>query len=104
MKKIALLLAAILILSCSKKSEQNLATKSIEQLKIDSINEYRKKRNDSIAIKNAKNLMEKDRFSLLYAPILNVIENEILPKFDKKIIAESKILAKEIKIPLLEDY
>ena len=56
------------------------------------------------SIKNAKNLMEKDRFSLLYAPILNVIENEILPKFDKKIIAESKILAKEIKIPLLEDY
>ena len=55
MKKIALLLAGILLLSCSKKSEQNLATKSIEQLKIDSINEYRKKRNDSIAIKNAKN-------------------------------------------------
>ncbi len=56
------------------------------------------------SIKNAKNLMEKERFYLLYAPILNVIENEIIPKFDKKIIAESKILAKEIKIPLLEDY
>lgn len=55
MKKIALLLAGILLLSCSKKSEQNLAPKSIEKQKIDSINEYRKKRNDSIAIKNAKN-------------------------------------------------
>lgn len=56
------------------------------------------------SIKNAKNLMGKERFSLLYAPILNVIENEILPKFDKKIITKSKVLAKEIKIPLLEDY
>lgn len=56
------------------------------------------------SINNAKNFMDKDRFSLLYAPILNVIESEILPKFDKKIIAESKTLAKEIKTPLLEDY
>lgn len=56
------------------------------------------------AIKNAKNFMGKERFSLLYAPILNVIQNEIIPKFDKKIITESEILAKEIKIPLLEDY
>lgn len=56
------------------------------------------------SIKNAKHFMDKERFVLLYEPILNVIQDDILPKFTKIIIEESKILSKEIKIPLLEDY
>lgn len=56
------------------------------------------------SIKNARSFMDKERFSLLYEPILNVIQEDILPKFTTKIIEESKVLSKEIKIPLLEDY
>lgn len=56
------------------------------------------------SINYSKSFMNQERFSLLYEPILNVIQSEILPKFTKAIIEQSKILAKEIKIPLLEDY
>ncbi len=55
MKKIALLVSGILMISCSKKENQLTSTKSAEEKKIDSINEFRKKYNDSIAILNAKN-------------------------------------------------
>lgn len=55
LKKIILLLSGILIISCSKKENQHAAAKSAEEKKIDSINEHRRKYNDSIAIKNTKN-------------------------------------------------
>lgn len=55
MKKTALLFFALLLLSCSKKENKIIPTQSAQSKRIDSINEYRKKRNDSVAIKNAKN-------------------------------------------------
>ena len=55
MKKIALLISSILIISCSQKENQHAAAKLAEEKKIDSINEHRKKYNDSISILNAKN-------------------------------------------------
>lgn len=55
MKKIILLISGILIISCSKKENQHAAAQTAEEKRIDSINEYRQKRNDSITIKNAKN-------------------------------------------------
>lgn len=55
LKKIILLISGILIISCSQKENQHAAAKLAEEKKIDSINEYRQKRNDSIAIKNTKN-------------------------------------------------
>lgn len=46
---------AFLAIACNKKETNPTPTKSAENQRIDSINEYRKKRNDSVAIKNAKN-------------------------------------------------
>lgn len=55
MKKILLLISVISIFSCSKKENQLTPIKSVEEKKIDSINEFRKKYNDSVSILNAKN-------------------------------------------------
>lgn len=56
------------------------------------------------AITTAKKIMNNERFSLLYEPILHVIGQDILPKFSTELIIESEIIAKSINIPLLGDY
>lgn len=56
------------------------------------------------AIINAKKIMNNERFNLLYQPVLNVINEDILPKFSKELIKESEILAKDVSMPLLGDY
>lgn len=55
MKKTVFLISAFLAIACNKNESKSASTKSPENQRIDSINEYRKKRNDSVAIKNAKN-------------------------------------------------
>lgn len=55
MKKIILLISGIILFSCSKNDKPRETTQSLEAKKIDSINEFRRKYNDSMAIKNAKN-------------------------------------------------
>lgn len=56
------------------------------------------------AINDSEKLMDKERFNLLYMPILEVISQQILVKFSKKIINEAEALAKNIKTPLLGEY
>jgi len=48
--------------------------------------------------------MRKERFEILYEPILNIINNDIITKFNKDIIEESLQLAKTINLPILEEY
>lgn len=56
------------------------------------------------SILKAEKLMNKERFILLYNQVLDLINNQILPKFSKELIKESEILAKGIIVPLLEGY
>ncbi|QOW11606.1 hypothetical protein Q73A0000_15100 [Kaistella flava (ex Peng et al. 2021)] len=58
MKKIILIISAILLLSCSKKETENINVISAEAKKIESINVERQKLNDSIAIRNQQNIFK----------------------------------------------
>lgn len=61
-----------------------------------------------IALENAviktEKTMNKERFELLYQPILHVIQKEIKPKFSEKTIKESIKLAEKLELPILGDY
>ena len=61
-----------------------------------------------IALKNSilsiQKIIRKERFEILYEPILNIINNDIITKFNKDIIEESLQLAKTINLPILEEY
>lgn len=61
-----------------------------------------------IALENAviktEKTMDKERFELLYQPILHVIQKEIKPKFSEKTIKESIKLAEKLELPILGDY
>lgn len=61
-----------------------------------------------IALENAviksETTMDKERFELLYQPILQVIQKEIKPKFSDKTIKESIKLAEKLELPILGDY
>lgn len=56
------------------------------------------------AINKAGKIMNQERFELIYKPILNVIEQQVLPHFSKQLIKESSALANKIILPLLEEY
>lgn len=97
--------------SCNKPIKNNkacinwMAELTNPELIIPENSEYLSK---IIALKNAiintKMIMNKERFSLLYEPTLELIENDILNRFSKSIIEESEILAKNLEMPLLGDY
>ena len=57
MKKAFLITSAITLLSCSKKELKNIDDISPENKKIESINVERQKLNDSIAIRNQRNVL-----------------------------------------------
>lgn len=48
-----------------------------------------------------KKFVQKDRYNLLYQPVLFLIDEQILPKFNKKLIDTATELSKKIKIPSL---
>lgn len=52
----------------------------------------------------AKKLMNQERFDLLYAPTLALIENEIFPKFSISVVKKSEKLARELNSIYLGDY
>ncbi len=58
MKKIILAISALSILSCAKKESYPIETVSAENKKIESMNVERKKLNDSIAIRNQRNIFK----------------------------------------------
>lgn len=61
-----------------------------------------------IALKNAitkvEHLMHRERFKLLYLPVVELIDKDILPKFKNETLNEASLLAKNITIPSLGDY
>lgn len=56
------------------------------------------------AIKNVKHLMNAERFQLLYLPVVELIDRDILTKFKSKTLKEASILSKNISIPSLGEY
>lgn len=54
-------------------------------------------------IEKGESFINKDRFNLLYKPILDTINNQIVPKFSKEVIKESKNMAQKITIPMFGD-
>lgn len=55
-------------------------------------------------IKEQKNFINTEKYNLLYQPVIEIIENQILPKFNQKIINKAKKIIKETYIPSLEGY
>lgn len=58
----------------------------------------------SESIKKQKSYINSEKYELLYAPVINTIEEHILPKFNKKTITKAKSIAKDVFIPSLEGY
>lgn len=56
------------------------------------------------SISKNRETMNKERFSLLYEPILIVINDQILTQFSTKLINEANVMAKKIKLPELGEY